>query len=119
MAYEKQEVEEQEEEKAQAAAMISLRERQISPSQGSIDLFASQVNFFIFLLKIEKLCVEIFFLTFPVGFSIPIIFSNLNYNFSSNVLDPRNLQEQVKKPFCFKNCTDTKYHLYIYNFFFN
>ena len=44
MAYEKQEVEEQEQEKAQAAAMTSLRERQVSPSQGSIDLFASQVK---------------------------------------------------------------------------
>ena len=48
MAYEKQEVEEQEQEKAQAAAMTSLRERQVSPSQGSIDLFASQVKNYFF-----------------------------------------------------------------------
>ena len=38
MAYEKQEVEEQE----KAAAAISARERQVSPSQASVDLFASQ-----------------------------------------------------------------------------
>ena len=38
MAYEKQEVEEQE----KAAAAIAARERQISPSQASVDLFASQ-----------------------------------------------------------------------------
>ena len=36
------------------------------------------------------------FLTFPVGFYIPIIFSNLNYNYS-NVLDLRNFHGQVKK----------------------
>ena len=42
----------------------------------------------------------IYFLTFPAYFSIPIIFSNLNHN-SSNLLDLRNLQEQVKKAFCY------------------
>ena len=40
-----------------------------------------------------------FFLTFPAFFSIPTFFSNLNYN-CSNLLDMRNLQEQVKKAFC-------------------
>ena len=35
------------------------------------------------------------FLTFPVGFSIPIIFSNLNCN-CSNVLEMRNLLELTK-----------------------
>ena len=34
----------------------------------------------------------------------PIFFPNLIN--CSNLLDLRNLQEQVKKAFCFKNCTD-------------
>merc|ERR1712110_175225 len=42
MAYEKQEVEEQEQERAAAAISVSARERPISPSQASVDLFASQ-----------------------------------------------------------------------------
>ena len=41
------------------------------------------------------------FLTFPACFSIPIISSNLNSN-CSNLLDMRNLQEQVKKAFCYQ-----------------
>ena len=44
---------------------------------------------------------KIYFLTFPACFSIPIIFSNLNSN-CSNLLDLRNLQEQVKKAFCYQ-----------------
>ena len=36
------------------------------------------------------------FLTFPACFSIPIFFSKLNSN-CSNLLDMKNLQEQVKK----------------------
>ena len=40
MAYEKQEVEEQEQERAAAAISVSARERPISPSQASVDLFA-------------------------------------------------------------------------------
>ena len=40
------------------------------------------------------------FLTFPACFYVPIIFSNLNSN-CSNSLDLRNLQEQVKKAFCY------------------
>ena len=42
-----------------------------------------------------------FFLTFPACFSNPMIFSNLNSN-CSNLLDLRNLQEQVKKAFCYQ-----------------
>ena len=41
------------------------------------------------------------FLTFPACFSILIFFSNLNYNCSS-LRDMRNLQEQVKKAFCYQ-----------------
>ena len=41
------------------------------------------------------------FLTFPACFWIPIIFYDLNYN-CSNLLDMRNLQEQVKKAFCYQ-----------------
>ena len=41
------------------------------------------------------------FLTFPACFKIPIIFSSLNSN-CSNLLDMRNLQEQVKKAFCYQ-----------------
>ena len=39
---------------------------------------------------------KLYLLTFPVGFSIPIIFSNLNLN-CSNLLDLRNLLQEVKK----------------------
>ena len=42
------------------------------------------------------------FLAFPPCFLILIIFSNLNSN-CSNLLDMRNLQEQVKKAFCYQN----------------
>ena len=58
----------------------------------------------------------LFFITFPACFSIPKIFSNLNSNCSN--LSLRNLQEQVKKAFCYqklfwpltvwKNCSITK-----------
>ena len=41
------------------------------------------------------------FLTFPECFLMPIIFSNLNSN-CSNLSDMRNLQEQVKKAFCYQ-----------------
>ena len=43
----------------------------------------------------------LFFLTFPACFKIPIFFSNLNSD-CSNVLDLRNLQEQVEKAFCYQ-----------------
>ena len=46
-------------------------------------------------------CDNIYFLTFPACFSIPIIFSNLNFN-CSNLSSLRNLQEQVKKAFCYQ-----------------
>ena len=44
---------------------------------------------------------QTYFLTFLAWFSIPIIFSNLNSD-CSNLLDLRNLQEQVKKAFCYQ-----------------
>ena len=47
---------------------------------------------------------SILFPTFPVGFCLPIIFSNLNYN-CSDLSDLRNLQEQIKKACWFKNCS--------------
>ena len=46
---------------------------------------------------------KFFFQTSPVAFQIPIFYSNLN---CSKVLDLRNLQERVKRAFCFKNCSD-------------
>jgi hypothetical protein len=54
-----------------------------------------------FVSKIVLTYWEKYFLTFPACFWIPIIFSNLNYN-CSNFLDLRNLQEQVKKAFCYQ-----------------
>ena len=39
--------------------------------------------------------------TFPACFSIPIIFSNFDFN-CSNLSSLRNLQEQVKKAFCYQ-----------------
>ena len=49
----------------------------------------------------NKVWIKIFFLTFPVGFKVPIILSNLNSN-CSNSLDMTNLQEQVEKAFCYQ-----------------
>ena len=46
-----------------------------------------------------------YFLTFPACFRIPIFFSNLNSN-CSYLSYLGNLQEQVKKAFCTKNCPD-------------
>ena len=42
-----------------------------------------------------------FFPTFPECFYIPIFFSNLQFN-CSNLWDMINLQEQVKKAFCYQ-----------------
>ena len=57
-------------------------------------------------IKYKEKTNKIFFLTFPACFSIQIFFSNLNFN-SFDLLDMRNLQEQVKKAFCnTKNCSD-------------
>ena len=47
----------------------------------------------------------VFFLTLPACFSVPIIFSNLKYD-CSNLVDVRNLQEQVKKHSVTENCSD-------------
>ena len=77
--------------------------------------FGTTVNFIIQKLKSKHLvCLsflwwqvflreweKIPFLTFPACFSIPIIFSNLNSN-CSYLPDLRNLQEQVKKAFCYQ-----------------
>ena len=63
-------------------------------------LFSSLLFFSLFCLLNN-----ITILTFLANLYIPIIFSNLNNN-CSNVLDLRNLQKQVKKEFCFKNCAD-------------
>ena len=48
-----------------------------------------------------KFTTLIHFLTFPVCFSISKVFNNLNLN-CSNLLDLRNLQEEVKKAFCYQ-----------------
>ena len=48
-----------------------------------------------------EICKSDFFLTFPADFWIPINFSNLNLN-CSHILELRNLQEQVKKTFCYQ-----------------
>ena len=45
------------------------------------------------------------FLTFTVGFWIPIISCNFNFNLS-NILDLWNPQKQAKKAFCSKNCSE-------------
>ena len=42
-----------------------------------------------------------YFLTFPADFWIPIFFSNFNSNLY-NSIDMRNLQEQIKKAFCYQ-----------------
>ena len=52
------------------------------------------------LLRFFLWQVLLHFLTFPACFWIPITFSNLNCN-CSNLLEMRNLQEQVKKAFCY------------------
>ena len=45
------------------------------------------------------------FSNFSCRFLNSNIFSNLNSN-CSNLLDMRNLQEQVEKAFCYQNCSD-------------
>ena len=55
-------------------------------------------------LKLEDVLTfdqEYIFNTFPVCFYIPIISSNLNF-YCSKLLDIKNLQEQVKKAFCYQ-----------------
>ena len=51
--------------------------------------------------KKSHLSEKMSFLTFPACFYIPIIFYNMNSN-CSNLLDERNLQEQVKKAFLYQ-----------------
>ena len=50
-------------------------------------------------------CFTIYFLTFFCRFLNPNNFCHLSCN-CYNISDLRNLQEQIKKEFCFKNCTD-------------
>ena len=57
---------------------------------GLTDANADEIGMYIF-----------FFLTFPACFSFPKIFSNLNLN-CSNLSSLRNLQEHVKKAFCYQ-----------------
>ena len=52
----------------------------------------------------ENLC-KSRFLTFPVGFYIPMIFSNYNSN-CFDLLGQRKFLEHVKKAFLFKNCAN-------------
>ena len=61
------------------------------------------LNFPVFFVDLYNIfvCSKQFFLTFPACWSIPIIFSSLNSN-CSNLLDMRNLQQQVKKAFCYQ-----------------
>ena len=49
---------------------------------------------------------------FSSRFLSPIIFSNLNLNYY-NSLYLRNLQEQLKKAFCFKNCSELSLFEYV------
>ena len=64
-----------------------------------LSYFVNTIAYFFPFLPVK----QHYFLNFLANLYIPIIFSNLNYN-CSNVLDLRNLQKQVKKEFCFKNC---------------
>ena len=52
------------------------------------------------------------FSNFSCRFLSPIIFFNLNLNYS-NLLHLRNLQEQVEKAFCFNNCSDLSLFEYV------
>ena len=64
-------------------------------------------NILIFCYQIPLTCwifycmYSFYFLTFPACFSIQIIFSNFDFN-CSNLSSLRNLQEQVKKAFCYQ-----------------
>ena len=49
---------------------------------------------------------KLYFLNFPVGFWIPIIFFQFEFKLFSNVLGPIKLQKQVEKAICFKNCSN-------------
>ena len=60
----------------------------------------SKVRQFVVACRL-KMCKTNVFVTFPACFLIPTIFSNFSFN-CSNLLDIRNLQEQVKKAFCYQ-----------------
>ena len=53
------------------------------------------------LVQHDSVQKKLYFLTFPACFWIPIIFSNMISN-CSNLLGMKNLQEQVKKAFCYQ-----------------
>ena len=63
--------------------------------------FGQKLRMFVWIKSLN----EWTFSNFSCRILNPNIFSILNHN-CSNVLDLRNLHEQVKKAFCFKNCTD-------------
>ena len=73
-------------EKGDVSGSIAILEKLPSSVKHRTGLLSSMVNFF---------------LTFTACFSILMIFSNLDYN-CSNLLDLRNLQEQVKIAFCYQ-----------------
>ena len=56
---------------------------------------------FFYNYKKNLLLFKLDFLSFPACFSIPIISSNFDFN-CSNLSSLRNLQEQVKKAFCYQ-----------------
>ena len=63
-------------------------------------------HFLCVLSHVQCACVNKWnFLTFPENLWIQIFFSNLSSN-RYNLLDLRNLQEQVKKAFCYQNWSD-------------
>ena len=66
-----------------------------------IDVIVARNQKQIFNWKQRNFRENVHFLTFPAYFLIPILFCNLNAN-CSNLLDMRNLQEQVKNAFCYQ-----------------
>ena len=89
-----------------------------SSIQTSWRKLCKQFYYFIRDLKVKYLLVPGFYINliqksslretkkyFSCRFLKSIIFTNLNSN-CSNALELRNPQEQVKKDFCFKNCTN-------------
>ena len=67
-------------------------------------MICSQPKFDMWILT-KNSDIRMNFLTFPICLHISIIFSNLNSN-CFNLLDLINLQEEVKKAFCLKNCNE-------------
>ena len=59
----------------------------------------------LFTLTMWFMKLQINFENMKAGFLLKCQNTNMNSN-CSNLLDLRNLQEQVRKAFCFKNCID-------------